>query len=196
MKFSSPTAHNLSAFISFSSARFEDHSAEQLFDAIKASGVRVPYEWHKVPITEKPTRYFQTILSEIDKADVLIADVTLRSTGVGQHLSFAYQKRKPLILLIEKTEANPEYSYFITSLPKRSFHQVVFSNFEDLTMQLQKLLPQIKVKEKLQKFNFIATQEIKQVLLSEAEKLKLSSSELLRSIVEEWIDTNVKSPHS
>jgi hypothetical protein len=55
-----------------------------------------------------------------------------------------------------------------------------------LKSELEILLPKIKASD-LEKLNFISTKLQKKLLLEESKKLHISQSELLRSIIDEWV---------
>ena len=70
--------------------------------------------------------------------------------------------------------------------PNLSF--IYYQSISDLEKILKSTLVKIKP-IKLEKFNFIATNLVKDTLKAESDKRGVSQSKLLRSIVEDWIES-------
>jgi len=85
----------------------------------------------------KPTEekeMMQTAFDEIDSSDILIAELTTKSIGVGIEIGYAVAKNKPVYYL-RKTTA--EYS---TTAAGCSRFSIKYNNEIDLTIEMEKLL--------------------------------------------------------
>ena len=76
----------------------------------------------------------ETAFNEIDNTDVLIAELTTKSIGVGIEIGYAYAKKIPVIYIRKK---NAEYS---TTASGSSTYVVEYENEFDLAESMQELL--------------------------------------------------------
>ena len=75
----------------------------------------------------------QTAFKEIDSCDLLIAELTTKSIGVGIEIGYAFANKIPIIYLYKK---NTEYS---TTASGSANHSIVYNNEADLIKKLQNL---------------------------------------------------------
>lgn len=81
---------------------------------------------------------YEDVIAAILNADVIIADVTIRSMAVGHQVTFALQKDRPVLLLRRSTDKE---------LPEKLF--IEGSNTENLTVEVYKTVKDIpKILEK------------------------------------------------
>ncbi len=76
----------------------------------------------------------ETAFNEIDNTDVLIAELTTKSIGVGIEIGYAYAKKIPVIYIRKK---NAEYS---TTASGSSTYIVEYENEFDLAESMRELL--------------------------------------------------------
>ena len=76
----------------------------------------------------------QAAFAEIDKSDLLIAEVSDKAIGIGIEAGYAKAKNKIVIYLYP---TNAEYS---TTVGGTADHIIVYSNFADLKENLDRLL--------------------------------------------------------
>jgi len=76
----------------------------------------------------------KTAFDEIDSSDLLIAELTTKSIGVGIEIGYAYATRKPIIYLRKK---GAEYS---TTAAGTSKHIIEYENEFDLVNFIDKIL--------------------------------------------------------
>ena len=81
----------------------------------------------------------QTAFDEIDSSDILIAELTTKSIGVGIEMGYAVAKNKPVFYL-RKTTA--EYS---TTAAGCSEFSVEYNNEIDLVKKMEELLNSINL---------------------------------------------------
>jgi nucleoside 2-deoxyribosyltransferase len=75
----------------------------------------------------------QTAFKEIDSCDLLIAELTTKSIGVGIEIGYAFAKQIPIIYLHKE---NAEYS---TTASGSANHSIMYHNETDLIKKLGKL---------------------------------------------------------
>ncbi len=85
-----------------------------------------------VPAEEK--QMMQQAFSEIDKADLLIAEVSDKAIGIGVEVGYAKAKNKPVIYL---RNANAEHS---TTIGGTSDVTIIYNDTADLKLKLIKAL--------------------------------------------------------
>jgi nucleoside 2-deoxyribosyltransferase len=72
--------------------------------------------------------------AEIDKSDLLIAEVSEKGIGIGVEVGYAIAKRKPVIYL---RRATAEHS---TTVSGASDFQIIYNDVADLKLQLGQIL--------------------------------------------------------
>ena len=72
--------------------------------------------------------------ADIDKSDLLIAEVSEKGIGIGVEVGYAIAKRKPVIYL---RRATAEHS---TTVSGASDFQIIYEDADDLNSQLMKAL--------------------------------------------------------
>ena len=82
----------------------------------------------------------QTAFNEIDSSDILIAELTTKSIGVGIEIGYAVAKNKPVFYLRKTTS---EYS---TTAAGSSKFSIKYNNEIDLIIEIEKLLNSINSK--------------------------------------------------
>jgi len=110
---------------------------EAVISAIKNTGFDVvcfrkdAEEWGKIQYT--PQQMMQKTFDEIDKSDVLIADVGDWPIGVGVETGYAYAKGIPVICICP---ANKPTANTVSGLAKIT---IKYQDYEELTNQLKAL---------------------------------------------------------
>lgn len=82
----------------------------------------------------------ETAFNEIDNVDLLIAELTTKSIGVGIEIGYAFAKGIPIIYLRKK---NTEFS---TTASGSSTYIVEYETEFDLNKSMEKLLTQLNLK--------------------------------------------------
>ncbi len=83
----------------------------------------------------------QQAFADIDKADMLIAETSDKAIGIGVEVGYAKAKG---ITIIYVRHINAEHS---STVAGTSDHQIIFSNTNDLALQLKNLLTVIQQKQ-------------------------------------------------
>ena len=190
------SAEKKRAFITFSSdliGRPEILNYKGLIKELEKKGsLIVQYRWFEVKkelITAKEIHTNAT--KAIMQSDIFIAETTLDSIGVGQQINYAIERKIPSFLCVNNKYSDEKKALYFKGTRAKNLVFIYYENLEDL---VEKLLKEISVasRPKLEKFNFLATNELKIILKEESLKMKISQSELLRNIVEEWISNKSK----
>lgn len=123
--------------ISYSNRRFFNNEVESLKQLFKKHHMELLVfvdQYNFKPNQEKDM--METAFKEIDTCDVLIAELTTKSIGVGIEIGYAHAKKKPVIYLYKK---NAEYS---TTAAGSSTHVIAYENELDLNQSMENYLSQ------------------------------------------------------
>lgn len=133
-----------------------------------------------------PEQLFKQTEADIKKSDLLVAEVTQPSTGVGQQISLALSQKIPVIILM-RSDIKHEPRFTVGM--KSPYIKVIKYETNSLEEGLRKSLGNIK-KDKYVKFNFITTRDINDFLEKTSKEKNVSKSEFLRKIIEDWKTKN------
>lgn len=165
---------------------FDRRSLDKIVSSLNKIGYGITWKWFELGNLPNKEIYDKSIKS-IFTSDVLIAEITYPSTGVGQQIALASNKGIPVLCLINNY---PRKKVKPSSFVQGSDNQLIrFANYDLDNIQnvLENELKQIHL-HKFEKFNFISTVEINRTLEEVAIKERLSKSQLLRKIINEWMD--------
>lgn len=183
------TKKNKTAFVTFSSKYLKTKTTPTYQDfvlVVKNTGFNILHEWFNKKNGRKPEKVHAEALDAIREADCLIAEASIDSIGVGQQITYAIQKRKPVIICMKASRAKNNNLTFLKGTKSSKIEFVYYKTLEDLGTKLKQLFDE-KEESTLEKFNFIATSQLKAIISEESQKQQISQSELLRSIVKEWV---------
>jgi len=76
----------------------------------------------------------QTAFAAIDSCDLLIAELTTKSIGVGIEIGYAFAKKIPVIYL------HKEQSEYSTTASGSASYRIAYQDEKDLIQQLEKLM--------------------------------------------------------
>lgn len=123
-------------------------------------------------------------------SDLIIAEVSTSSTGVGQQIALGMFHKIPVLVIAKKDFQKATHSLFLKGTKST---QVSFFYYKDKDDLVKNLIPVIRSKfdDKFEKLNFMATRSIKKLLSDESKKMGVSQSELLRQIIREWKESDI-----
>lgn len=147
----------------------------------KLGGVLIS-DWMVDKTRLSPESLFDQAVKDIRQADLLVAEITHPSTGVGQQIGLALSWKIPVIAL--KRGGLKNNSRF-TLGTKSKLLKIVIYDADTLENKLKKYFNGIK-KYKYVKFNFITTRDIYDYIDGKSRAEGISMSEFLRNIVEEY----------
>lgn len=185
------------AFLTFSSELLREDKilSSKLYELIeKDCKLDIQYRWFENNQRKTPQKIYLDSLNAIRKADFFIADASIKSNSVGQQIGYAIQQKKPCFILLKNESRGTKESLFLKGTRNSNVYFIYYSNIEDLKVKLYSNIQSIK-DSKPEKFNFLATKRIRNILLMESRKRNVTQSELLREIIEEWIAKNYADEH-
>lgn len=139
--------------------------------------------------TEKEYDWFEICRDSteaITKADVVVADATVPSFGIGYQVALAVQLKKPTLVL--RNEEAKE-SVFASGLPQDIVDYKRY-NKKNLKSLIVDFLKTNDVQTKDMRFNFFIDRPIYNYLRWSAHKTGKTKAEILRELVEREIDRN------
>ena len=164
--------------------REHKETLEKIVAAINRAGGKLTLKWFEDKHKLSPEGIFTQAIEGIKSADIVVAEISYPSTGVGQQIALALSWKIPVIALPKKGTEGP--SRFTVG-----FQSELFSSFEYSEDELPKLLENqfsAVLKSGYVKFNFIATREINDYLEEKSKAAGISKSQYLRDILRFWID--------
>ncbi len=179
-------------FVTFSHAALHKKSAffKRFVDIIEQCGCSIPYRWfdHGKDGSCSSASVYECALRAIQDSDLVIAEVSMNSTGVGQQIVYAIQQRKSILLCLQKKYEHGNVHTFLRGTRSRNVSFLYYDSLPSLQRDIRAWLSKERdFSPQLEKFNFLTTQDQKFVLAETSKKLRISQSELLRTIVDEWI---------
>lgn len=152
---------------------------------MNGGAVELMFDWLAETDPYIPREMYARVLSAIRQSDVVVAEITYPSTGVGLQLALAAQYRVPVLALQadwigvtpQFTEGASSDEFRIVKYNKKSLGKVLRENLKTLG------------KARFVKFNFISTPEINSELDKVSESQGISRSQLLRQIVRDWVNS-------
>ncbi|MCX6727016.1 MAG: hypothetical protein NTY75_04415 [Candidatus Shapirobacteria bacterium] len=161
-------------------------SYSRIIKVISKSGGTLISNWIEDKTKLKAGELFEQTIEDIKRADILVAEITYPSTGVGQQIALALSWKMPVIAL-KRSDVDHESRFTLGT--KSQYLKIVKYDANSLENELRKSFNEVK-KSKYIKFNFVTTRDISDLLEKKSKEKSMSKSELLREIVEEWKKLN------
>lgn len=139
------------------------------------------------PIIPSQEAYEKTI-SSIIKSDVVVCDITVKSTSMGHIITFALDKHKPVLALYQAGSNNPNHIFLAMS---QSPLLVVksYKNRNEILSILEKFLFSAGKKSKT-RFNLVINKTQNAFLDWAAFTYKKSKTEIIQEAIDEKIKKN------
>ncbi|HSE61555.1 MAG TPA: hypothetical protein VLA88_04655 [Candidatus Saccharimonadales bacterium] len=157
---------------------------KRILHAIRAAGHNVSNDWTESALIRSDFTDIVGIVNDavrsIDSAEVLIAEASDVSTfGVGYEVAHALQRKKPVLLLINK---NVEKSSYATGL---NDELITLRQYDDLTIEevVTGFLADNEVKTKDLRFNFVIDRRIYNHLRLKSFKSGKTKAEVVRDLL-------------
>ena len=105
--------------ISYSNRKLFDKEVKTLIESCEKNNIKLLIFVDKYNFKEnEENEMMETAFREIDESDILIAELTTKSIGVGIEIGYAFAKEKPILYLRKKdseysTTASGSASYII-----------------------------------------------------------------------------------
>ncbi len=177
-------------FLTFSNKEYRQSPSkyDNLISLIeKDCNCEIRHKWFEEDPGRTPEQIYNRSLIAIKAADIFIAEISSRSTSIGSQISYALNLKKPVFALLDESTETSKDSLFLKGIQSPYLKIIYYNNLNDLSQSLCNAINTLKP-DKLEKFNFVATKSIKESLFSESRKRGMSVSQLLRHIIEEWIN--------
>jgi len=131
---------------------------------------------------------YESITKNIEEADIIVADISYPSGGVGFQIYHAIEKKKPtLIIYSEDHGSNPSVVIRGIQSPKVLIYK--YSNTNELSLHFPKLLEKCQKMIKV-RFNLVLTNRELSFLNKYANSHKVSTTKLIRSLINNFIKVN------
>lgn len=130
------------------------------------------------------TSIYRKNLENIAKADVVVAETSYNTFGVGYQIAVAAQQKKPILLLRHETSKSDVFS---TGIVDSWIKSTVYTQ-DSLEPILKKFLEENDIKTKDMRFNFFIDRQIYNYLRWSAFKTGKTKAEILRELVAREID--------
>ena len=179
---------NKNAYITFSSKNLspsKKQAYKKFIKTIENVGFSIPYKWLKKKDSYIAEIVHTKALQAIRKAEYFIAEASINSIGVGQQITYALQQKKLTIICLKENKNNNNLT-FLKGTKSTNLKFIYYKNLTDLRVQLLQLIDNMD-KPIFEKFNFIITSKLKKIISKQSKKRGISQSELLRQIIEDWI---------
>ena len=146
-------------------------------------GCELTYDWMEDKTEYSPKELVKKTTTGLLKADLVVAEVTFPSTGVGQQIVLAMDRKIPVIAIHAEWKSGANRFLAGSEGELLRFFRYKQDNLKKILSENFKIL----YKQRLVKFNFISTPEINSDLDKMSEKMGISKSQLVRLILREWI---------
>jgi hypothetical protein len=156
---------NLNFFISASStlARQKSGIIQDISGILKKIGYKETLNWYESSEIHDKEIYDKSIES-IKKSDLVIAEITYPSIGVGQQITLATNWHIPVLCLYDENISDPQkQSQFTFNMDKDNNIKIISYNSKNLEDILSREVTKISSKQ-FAKFNFISTPQINNFL--------------------------------
>lgn len=176
---------NLHIYFSASSSKLEERKPLylEILNTIGSLGAKITYNWLLDREKLRPEEIFEKASEGIKEADVVVAEISYPSIGVGQQITLALSWKIPVVAIYQKSK--PQTSRFALGMksPYLTLKQYKKDNLEKV---LKESFDEV-VKKQFVKFNFISTKEINDYLENKSSSSGVSKSQLLRRVIREWM---------
>jgi len=178
VKFKNPHCH---VYFSAPSGKLSQRRGlfDKIVSAIEEAGGSLTLDWLNDKTKLSPKEIFKQAIEGIKVADILVAEITFPSTGVGQQIALALSWKIPVIALLQKGK---KISSRFTVGSESELVSVVRYEEEQLPQLLKEKFGDV-FKKRFVKFNFISTREINQYLQEESNSKGISKSQFLRHLI-------------
>lgn len=140
---------------------------------------------------KEPEEIYQEEIKSIKDSDAVIAEVSIRSLGVGFQISYALSKNKQVLCLYDLRLGAKAVSHLLTGSTEKALFLWGYDPMDrkSLKKKVEEFLER-SGNLKMEKFNFIATQEIKKYIKWASRQQNVSESEFLRQILGNLINND------
>lgn len=185
-----PAQNDRKVRVFLSTPSLSDNEKKELFlwmrrEVLKCGAI-FTYDWMLDEEKYQPQEMFKKVSDGIYQADLVIAELSFSSTGVGQQVGMALTRKIPVLGFVASWKEVPRKFTIGAEGGNFRIENYTRENFSEiLKIYLKKF-----GKERFEKFNFVSTSEINQELEAVSSKRGISKSQLLRQIIRDWFTSN------
>lgn len=180
-------------WIGGSLSRWDDLRANlfSIRDFFRNNNIEIVDDWldqadksHKTPLDKKIENY-EYVINSIDKADIVVIEHSFPNYISGLQLSYAYQKKKPTIIL-RQFDISREYEDEMLNafMETPQFKIKEYTQKGSLRTILTELLNDIRQESGNHRYNIVLNKKQKFYLDWASDKYKKSRSEIVRKLIE------------
>lgn len=130
------------------------------------------------------------IINKINQSDILIADISIPSGGVGYQIYHAYSQKKPIIILYsENKNSNP--SIVIRGMDPKRIYLLKYDTISEIQERLPGIINDCAKRLKV-RFNLVLPGKTLSYLNRQSAIKGISTTRLMRRIIEDYIKKNQK----
>jgi len=161
----------------------------RIVDHIRKLGYNLSLDWLNVESNNKLSNEetYTTSMSALKSSDLLVAEVSYPSIGLGEQIALAVQRKIPVACLYNETVEKVPSKLLPRTRP--NLLQLFPYNNKALENVIENVLSRVMGND-FEKFNFIITPLLNEYLLKESVKRQMSKSEFLRYVIEDWKNAN------
>lgn len=158
---------------------------------IRSMGFEISYDWvsTKKEVLSNEEAY-KSVMDALHRSDLLLADVTVPSIGVGQQIAMALHWRIP-VMCIYNQDIEDEPSKMLPT-GQTTLFKIISYKTKGVNKLIRNILADTK-SQRLVKFNFIVNKELSQFLEQESRKRQMSKSQFLRFLIKSWKESRAPS---
>ena len=131
-----------------------------------------------------PTSIYHDVMSAILTADYCIFDVTTRSMSVGHQLTFALQKRKPVLVLQKDVPEREKNDLFISEVKSPFMVIKNYSSLDEIKPIIKSFVHKYEARSKT-RFNLVLNNTQDSYVEWASYYYKMSKTELIQKAIEE-----------
>jgi hypothetical protein len=157
---------------------------ERIAEYIKSSGHFLTRDWvTEMQSSSAPeinwSQLYRETMNDINRADIVIAEATTKSFGVGFQVSSAVRAKKPILLLVRDEVDRNSILWGIDE----ELVQTRLYNTNNLEPQLKHFLQETDSATKEKRFNFLLERGLQNYLTWAAKKTGKTRSQIIRELI-------------
>ncbi|MCL5003737.1 MAG: hypothetical protein M1352_00525 [Patescibacteria group bacterium] len=169
----------------------------EIRNSIKALGHSINRDWinYSIEVAEKNRRdvptpsIYQDVMTAILTADLIIADASVRSMSIGHQITFALQKKKP-VLLLQKLEGRSEAQDLFISGAKSPLLMIKnYTRTEEIRSLIKKFIQKYEATSKT-RFNLVLNKAQDGYVEWAAFYYKISKTEVIQNAIDEKMESD------
>lgn len=135
---------------------------------------------------DKRVMYYKEMLSQINNADMVVAELTYSSASIGHEVTLAIEKNKP-VLVLAKRDTTPRIFYALRDWD--NLHITEYDKVEDLISILPDEIRQVKEGEDI-RFNFLIPPSMVDYLEWVSKHRRVPKSVFIRNLIKRELESD------